>query len=120
MARIFQEAVEHFDKNEEEYVSRSNQSDFEWARQSMVSMRMAEHYYQNILDIKSSKRPLFSGLNGRETAMHQNMMWVLETQRRQLRSNEKLRQAKLYLQSVLAKIDFPNCLAKWVVFSMSL
>ena len=89
----FQEAVEYFDKKEEDYVSRSNRSDFEWARQSMISMRLAEHYYQNVLDIRASRRPQFSGLNGRETAMHQNMMWVLETRKRHLRPGEKLRVA---------------------------
>ena len=92
LAVHLQEAVEHFDQNEEEYVSRSlNRSEFEWARQSIISMRLAEHYYRNILDTKTSRRPLFSGLNGRETAMHQNMMWVLETRKRQLRPGEKLR-----------------------------
>ena len=59
----------------------------------MISMRQAEYYYRNLLDIRASKRPQFSGLNGRETAMHQNMMWVLETQKRMLRPGEKLRLA---------------------------
>ena len=88
----FQEAVEQFDRSEDDFVSRSSQSEFEWARQSMISMRLAEHYYRTILDIRESKRPLFSGLNGRETAMYQNMLWVLETQKRQ-RPGEKIRVA---------------------------
>ena len=72
----------------------------------MISMRFAEHYYRNILDIRTSKRPMFSGLNGRETAMHQNMMWVLETQKRQ-RPGEKIRvaiQQRENLQILLVSI----------------
>ena len=92
LAIILQEAVENFDSNEEKYISddESNRSEFEWARQSMISMQLAENYYQNILDIKNSKNSKFSGLNGRETAMHLNMKWILETQQRQ-RPNEKVK-----------------------------
>ena len=61
----------------------SNQFEFEWARQSMISMQLAENYYSNILDIRTSKHPKHSGLNGREIAMHQNMMWILKNQERQ-------------------------------------
>ena len=52
--------------------------EFEWARQSMISMQLAANYYENILDIQASKNPKFSGLNGREIAMHQNMMWIFQ------------------------------------------
>ena len=76
LAIILQEAVDVFDKNKEKYVSKSNQFEFEWARQSMISMQLAANYYENILDIQASKNPKFSGLNGREIAMHKNMMWI--------------------------------------------
>ena len=65
-------------KNEEKYVLKSNRFEFEWARQSMISMQLAANYYENILDIQKSKNPKFSGLNGREIAMHQNMMWIIQ------------------------------------------
>ena len=78
LAIILQEAVDVFDKNKEKYVSKSNQFEFEWARQSMISMQLAANYYENILDIQKSKTPKFSGLNGREIAMHQNMMWIFQ------------------------------------------
>ena len=78
LAIILQEAVDVFDKNKEKYVSKSNQFEFEWARQSMISMQLAANYYENILDIQASKNPKFSGLNGREIAMHQNMMWIFQ------------------------------------------
>ena len=58
--------------------SKSNQFEFEWARQSIISMQLAANYYENILDIQASKNPKFSGLNGREIAMHQNMMWIVQ------------------------------------------
>ena len=42
----------------------------------MISMQLAANYYENILDIQASKNPKFSGLNGREIAMHENMKWI--------------------------------------------
>ena len=62
LAILLDGAVEHFNIHRNDYILKSNLSDFEWARQSMISMQLAENYYRNILDIKSSKYPKFSGI----------------------------------------------------------
>jgi len=91
LAVLLDEAVERFNTHEQGYVPQSNRQDFEWARQAMISMQLAEHYYRNYLD--RSKHPNSSkyvGLNGRETAMHRNLMWILDTQQRE-RPGEKVK-----------------------------
>ena len=84
LAILLDEAVNNFSTHEQDYISQSNVDDFEWARQGMVSMQLAENYYRNISDIRSKppNTSKYSGLNGREIAMHRNLMWILETQQR--------------------------------------
>eukprot|EP00090_Calanus_glacialis_P038531 TRINITY_DN67215_c0_g1_i1.p1 TRINITY_DN67215_c0_g1~~TRINITY_DN67215_c0_g1_i1.p1 ORF type:complete len:443 (-),score=78.45 TRINITY_DN67215_c0_g1_i1:116-1444(-) len=82
LAILLDEAVEKFNKHEKDYVSKSSQQDFEWARQSMISMQLAENYYRNALDRKTHPNSgKYQGLNGREIAMHRNLLWVLDTQK---------------------------------------
>eukprot|EP00092_Neocalanus_flemingeri_P010380 GFUD01011187.1.p1 GENE.GFUD01011187.1~~GFUD01011187.1.p1 ORF type:complete len:474 (+),score=89.91 GFUD01011187.1:24-1424(+) len=84
LAIILEQSVDHFNTHEQDYVSQSNQQDFDWARQSMISMQLAEHYYRNYLDrSKNGNSSRYPGLNGREVAMQQNLLWILETQQRE-------------------------------------
>ena len=83
LAAILREAVEHFLVNKDKYVERSTHAEYEWAKQSLVSMQMAENYYQNYLDRSGdlTYNRKYVGLTGREIAMHSNLMWILQTMR---------------------------------------
>ena len=78
IARIIDEAVNNFDNKESEYISDSNLKEFQWARQSMISMKLAENYYRNVENRKNPGKSKFVGLNGREIAMARNCLWVLQ------------------------------------------
>ncbi len=77
LALMLDEMVAHFQKNKEAFISKSNELDYEWAKQSTVAMRMAEHYYRNYLNQRNGTNA-YVGLNGREIAMAHNTKWVLE------------------------------------------
>jgi erythromycin esterase len=78
LAESLGEAVEHFQTFESEYVDRSGRVEYEWARQSLISMQLAENYYRNYMDRCNPESSKFVGLNGRELAMHRNILWVMK------------------------------------------
>ena len=78
LARILDEAVENFNRKEEEYLSNGSYKDFQWARQGMISMQLAENYYRNFDNRKSPESSKYVGLNGREIAMARNSLWALK------------------------------------------
>lgn len=52
--------------------------DFEWTRQSAISMQLAENYYRNYEHMSSDDITMkYAGLNGREIAMANNIIWRL-------------------------------------------
>jgi len=56
--------------------------EFEWAKQSAISMQLAENYYRNyenmlLTDAGTGIISKYSGLDGREIAMANTMMWRL-------------------------------------------
>ena len=77
LARILNDAVDIFNRNEEAYVCKGNDKEFQWARQSMISMQLAENYYRNYDNMKCPETSKYVGLNGREIAMARNSLWVL-------------------------------------------
>ena len=77
LARILHEAAENFNRNEEAYICQSSDKEFQWARQGMISMELAENYYRNFENRKSPETSKYVGLNGREIAMARNALWVL-------------------------------------------
>jgi len=77
LSNIFDGAVDHFNQKKEEYVANSTENDFQWARQSMISMQLAENYYRNFEHRKSGEASKSVGLNGREIAMARNCLWAL-------------------------------------------
>ena len=80
---ILDEALETMDSKRDAYIATGRcESDFEWARQSLESMRLAEQYYQNYQQRCSPQTSKFVGLNVREIAMHRNTLWALEQERR--------------------------------------
>merc|ERR1711892_1188540 len=83
LAIVLDQAVDQFSSHEQDYTSQRSKEEFEWARQGMVSMQLAENYYRNFDNIRSNPpgSSKYSGLNGREIAMHRNLMWILETQK---------------------------------------
>ncbi|CAB9515054.1 Erythromycin esterase [Seminavis robusta] len=83
---ILDNALHEMDSNREEYVNAASGNDFEyeWARQSLESMRLAEHYYRNYAQRCDPDTSKLGGLNGREMAMYRNVLWALkERQKRQ-------------------------------------
>ena len=78
LSNILDRAVDNFDQKEEEYVANSTEKDFQWARQSMISMQLAENYYRNFEHRKCGEASKSVGLNGREIAMARNCLWVLK------------------------------------------
>jgi erythromycin esterase-like protein len=78
LAVILDESVENFNDKENLYTSRSNSEEFQWARQCMISMQLAENYYRNLENRKNPESSKFVGLNGREIAMARNSLWVLK------------------------------------------
>jgi len=78
LALILDDAVQHFNDNQETYIAQSNNDDFQWFRQSTVAMQLAENYYRNYLNMKHPENSKYVGLNGREIAMSRNLSWVLE------------------------------------------
>lgn len=82
LAVILDETVAHFNENEDSYVTKSNKEDFEWARQSMISMQLAENYYRNYENRKNPENSKYVGLNGREIAMARNSLWVFQKMRK--------------------------------------
>lgn len=81
LAIILDEAVEHLNKHQKIFVEMSSTDEYEWARQGMISMQLAENYYRNFDSIRDNPpgHGKYSGLNGREIAMHRNLMWILDT-----------------------------------------
>jgi erythromycin esterase-like protein len=78
LAEILGEVVDHFRAMETQYVDRSGREEYEWARQSLISMQLAENYYRNFMDRCNPEAGTFVGLNGRELAMHRNILWAME------------------------------------------
>lgn len=78
LAIVLDKAVEHFNTNEETYVAKSGNEEFQWARQSTIAMRMAENYYRNYGDRKAAEPHRYAGLNGRELMMSHNVQWALK------------------------------------------
>ena len=78
LAAILDEAVATFHRKEVLYTSRSTKEDFQWARQSMIAMQLAENYYRNYDNRKHPESSKYVGLNGREIAMARNALWVLQ------------------------------------------
>ena len=78
LAVILDEAVSNFNRKEVVYISNSTNQDFQWARQSMISMQLAENYYRNANNRKHPESSKYVGLNGREIAMARNSLWVLQ------------------------------------------
>ena len=78
LADILDRVVDHFNLNEETYVSNSNTKDFQWARQSAISMQLAENYYRNFDHRKQCESSKYVGLNGREIAMARNCIWAMK------------------------------------------
>ena len=78
LALLLDETVDLFASMESEYVERSGRFEYEWARQSLLSMQLAENYYRNYLERGNPYSSKFVGLNGREIAMHRNILWALK------------------------------------------
>ena len=78
LAEVLNDTLLHFDAHEEQYSLESSAEEFQWARQSMYSMRMAENYYRNYDNMKNRATSNYVGLNGREIAMACNAEWVLK------------------------------------------
>jgi erythromycin esterase-like protein len=78
LALLLDDAVDLVASMESEYVQRSGRTEYEWARQSLLSMQLAENYYRNYLERRNPDSSKFVGLNGREIAMHRNVLWVLK------------------------------------------
>ena len=90
LAMLFDETLEIFQTMESDFVQTSGRTAYEWARQSLLSMQLAENYYRNYMErtqpnVKSNASGKGTsvvcksvGLNGREIAMHQNILWVLQ------------------------------------------
>ena len=81
LARILDESLSNFDEKEEVYTSKDGEKEFQWARQSMISMQLAENYYRNIEYRRYPERSKMVGLNGREIAMARNCLWALKQQK---------------------------------------
>lgn len=82
---ILEEALQTMDSNRAIYIEQgSSESDYEWARQCLESMRLAEHYYRNYEQRCHPETSKMVGLNGREVAMHRNTLWALEQERNRL------------------------------------
>ena len=78
LAVILEESVNNFNENQDIYISKSTSEDFQWARQSMISMQLAENYYRNYDNMKKPESSKYIGLNGREIAMARNCLWALQ------------------------------------------
>ena len=76
IADILDRAVENFNQKEELYKTNGTEKDFQWARQSMISMQLAENYYRNFEHRKNVESSKYVGLNGREIAMARNCIWA--------------------------------------------
>ena len=66
-----------FQENKENFVAKSGELEYQWAKQSTLAMGMADNYYQNYIGQRNGTRE-YVGLNGREIAMADNIKWVLE------------------------------------------
>ena len=78
LARILDESVNNFNEKEAIYTSNDSKKEYQWARQSMISMQLAENYYRNIENRKHPENSKVVGLNGREIAMARNCLWALQ------------------------------------------
>lgn len=63
--------------------------EYEWASQSAKAMRFAENYFQNLIQRYDPPSSKFVGLNGREIAMHSNILWMIEQAQRRRRGRRK-------------------------------
>lgn len=70
--------VDRFAEQEDEYRGNSTETAFQWARQSAISLQLADNYYHNYEQQTRGKGAQYAGLNGREVAMSRNIAWVLE------------------------------------------
>ncbi|MCL6273174.1 erythromycin esterase family protein [Muricauda sp. 2012CJ35-5] len=77
LARILVEMSNYFQINKDQFISKSSNQEYQWAKQSTMAMRMAENYYRNYMGQRNGT-PEYVGLNGREIAMAENVKWVLE------------------------------------------
>ena len=73
LSAILDDAVNYFISKSDDYISRSSKEEYERIQQSLISMQLAENYYRNY-DTVTKK---YVGLNGREIAMAQNCLWVM-------------------------------------------
>lgn len=78
LALNLDEAVKHFTENESKYIKLSSSFEYNWARQSLISMQLAENYYRNFDSMKHLSTSKYVGLNGREIAMYRNIQWVMQ------------------------------------------
>ena len=82
LAVILNEALKQFDEQEEVYTSSSSSEEFQWARQGLASLQLAENYYRNYEERQQPGTSRYVGLNGREIAMARNCRWVKEKMRK--------------------------------------
>jgi len=82
---ILDQALHSVDERRDQYIAQNNNDvvEYEWARQSLESMRLAEHYYDNYLQQCQPETSKFAGLSGREIAMHRNTLWAMKQRRLQ-------------------------------------
>lgn len=81
LAIILDNSIKIFENKKEEYISKWNKEEYEWARLSTVAMRMAENYYRNYADRKGEKPHRYAGLNGRELMMSHNVLQRLKVRK---------------------------------------
>ena len=75
---VFEEIIQKFDQNEQQYIQETDIKSYQWARQSAISMRMAENYYRNYENKNKQEPHLYAGLDGRELMMANNVLWALQ------------------------------------------
>jgi erythromycin esterase-like protein len=78
LEKNFRLMVEHLTINKEAYFEKSSHVDYEWARQSAVSLVQTVNYYNSFLNEKHQQPKTNTGLNMRDLAMAQNLDWVFE------------------------------------------
>jgi len=73
------ELINYISNNKVKILKQYSNEDYEWLRQSSISLYQAVTYYKNSTNAKNKDFNEFVGLNGRELAMEQNFQWVYKS-----------------------------------------
>jgi erythromycin esterase-like protein len=68
--------IEHITLNEDFFVEKTNKEDYQWARQSTITLFQTINYYNGYVNKNNAEYNKNVGYNGRELAMAQNLKWV--------------------------------------------